>query len=236
MASTKTVIKESQPSTFTTGKALFFLGGGVLLVGGVWYLIGRANAQNVSNDLINDPNKQLATRLRNALKSGWFNSTSVEEVYKIAPLIADFPKVSQAYADLYNDNLAKDLETQLEPAELTRFMSLATSGKRDAQLKAEGKIPTPTGFLINVTKLNANGKAYYPGLTVKGLGQPAPSYIDPSRYPSAYKELAFKATGNWVIKKIYGFFDDLDKSKNTYLYQVQQGNTLIWQRYGCFSV
>lgn len=236
MPSKKTVIKESVASEFTAGKALFY----TLLIGGtivgVGYLSKKMGQQNASNDLIDDVNVQLATRIRNALTPNWLKGgTDEAALFAVAPLISDFNKVSAAYAKLYGRNLTQDLDAELDPSELQQFLQAAQQGKRDAQYRALGRIPTPTGYLMGINSMTFGGISYKPGDIVKFRGIAGPYYNSVDRYPLSYAGLNYKGSGNAQLLQIYRYSDDLDSSKNTYLFKVKQGNTTIWQRIGAFT-
>lgn len=235
-ATKKTVIKESQAAEFTMGKAVFYLGAAAGAAFGIWWLANRAGSQSSSDNLFADPNIQLATRIHNALNPGMFTNTDEASLFKIAGMIKDFSAVSQAYAKLYSGaNLTQDLDANLDAVELQTFMQAVTSGKRASQLRAEGKIPTDTGYLYNVTQLTVNGKVVRVGSAVNAKGIAGPYYKDVNNYPLNYSGLNYKATGKYTVLAIYGYTDDLDKTKNTFLFKVQQGSTIFWQRFSAFN-
>ncbi len=113
---------------------------GLLLVGGIYItyrignkIISEIHKKNTQSQADDSPEVRQAIALRSAMNpSGirWmmsFDTTNTSIVLNTAQTITNLDKVSQAYKNLYADNLLDDLQSELSAAEYEKFFNLVTS-------------------------------------------------------------------------------------------------------------
>lgn len=103
------------------------------LIGGlvVFNLLRNSQKSTALANAPNDPNTQLAIRMRQAFNSsgiGWLmgaDGTDEDELFRLAPKLKGiFDVVSRQYQLLYNANLTTDLQDELSAATLSKFWAI----------------------------------------------------------------------------------------------------------------
>jgi hypothetical protein len=115
------------------------VGGVVIGLGGfVLYKVGRkiftkAERHSTANKLDDSPEVRQATILRNAMNpSGisWmmsFDTTNTDKIFETAKNITKLDDVMTAYKKLYDADLLKDLQSELDTEEYQKFLTLIAS-------------------------------------------------------------------------------------------------------------
>lgn len=138
------------------------VGLGLLGFLGLRKMLQMAAQDNAAEQLGNDPNVQYAQMIRAALNGSgnswlsWADGTDEKALYKVAEKIKDWPRVAQAYKNLYRNNIADDLTSELSSEELIEFFRLLALPKNTAN-NALTEYAIKNGFKYRVgTKLKSN--------------------------------------------------------------------------------
>lgn len=101
----------------------------------------------------NDPNKQQATILYNAMNTSgisWmraFDQTNEAAIFESARSITDWNAVQATYKKLYSRNLLEDIQSELDTEEFKTFMTILNTSKNRTD-GGGGQDITTRGFLI----------------------------------------------------------------------------------------
>jgi hypothetical protein len=125
--------------TFLDNPKRILVGGAVVGVGGfLLYKLGKTiiagwqkrSTENLADD---SPEVRQAMTLRSAMNpsgSSWmmsFDTTNTKVIFETAEQIKSLDEVSKAYRKLYNDDLLKDLQSELSTTDYQKFLTMVSS-------------------------------------------------------------------------------------------------------------
>ncbi len=97
--------------------------------------VNNLKQKKEQNEILDNPNKQQATTLYNAMNSSgiswlkWADGTDEEAIIKSAQKITNWDEVQKTYQNLYNRNLLQDLQSELDINDINTFLSIVGNNK-----------------------------------------------------------------------------------------------------------
>lgn len=227
--------KQQKPSSnsgnFTMGKAVFYLGGGILAFFGLGKIMAANAANSTSGSIQDDNNARIATKLYNILSQSnalvMYKPTNYPILLQILPVakeIADWQAVQTAYRNLYDDDITTLLNEHLLPSDYQVFLNY---------LQVKGSQTNNTNS-AKIEPVNINAIKNKSRIILSAAKNKVNSYKSTSDYPtkpyiSWAQNTVFNQTG--VLYLATSKITYLGSSVSISLHQVQLSNgNKVWIR------